>query len=46
MLNASPVAVGVGKADLYVWRDERKSKGKKPRERYKMRKTDKKERHK
>jgi len=31
-LNASPVAAGVGKADLYACRDEEKSEGEKAKE--------------
>jgi len=45
-LNASPVAAGVGAADLYACRDEEKSGGEKRRKRDKMRETDKKGRDK
>lgn len=45
-MNASPVAAGVGKADLYACRDEEKSEGEKRKKRDKMRETDKKGRDK
>jgi hypothetical protein len=46
VLNASPVAAGVGKADLCAFRDEEKSEGEKRRKRDKMRETVKKRRDK